>query len=118
MIDRKISQNVYEEQTEKIEADLANLKFVQPSSIPPETELERLLQFAEWFLNNVAVVWIGAEPEQMRRIQQAILPSGVAFTEEGFQTPQGSFYFNHLRATERTEASLASPGGFEPPFSP
>lgn len=118
MLDVKITQRVYEEQTDKIEADLVDLRMLQSNSVPAETELQRLIEFSEWFLNNVAAVWMGAEPQQKRRIQQAVFPSGVAFTKEGFQTPQNSLFLNELHTAEPTELSLASPGGFEPPFSP
>lgn len=90
MLDDKIKQDVYEEQTSKIDADLADLRLVRSNSVPAETELDRLLEFAEWFLNNVATVWMGAEPRPKASHPAGCVPVRCGIHERRISNPTRS----------------------------
>src|SRR5450759_5685471 len=59
-----------------------------------------LLSFAEWFLENASVVWMSAESDKKRRIQEAIFPSGVTVTTEGFGTRLLSSVFSVIQSEQ------------------
>jgi hypothetical protein len=108
----------FDEQMADVEADLAATKVPIGETVPERDELDRLLWFSEFFLQNAGSVWLGAEYDQKTRIQTAIFPQSVSATRDGFQTRARSCVLIDLQTPTEDESSLASPGGFEPPLPP
>ena len=117
LLDGKLSQTIFDDQLEKVEAEIAR------HSVPSETvenpaDVDNLLSFGEWFLDNAATVWIGASPDKKRLIQGAIFPSGVSVTKEGFGTLGHASVFMALQEQIDHQNEMASPEGFEPSLPP
>ena len=117
-VDGRLSQQLFDEQLSKVEADLAEVQGQEVEILPEEEELSELLVFSRWVLENAGVVWSVADYEKKGRLQGVFFPSGLTVTEEGFGTPT---FFNFFKQFERDQDDiygLASPGGFEPPLPP
>jgi site-specific DNA recombinase len=119
MLDGKITQQIYVEQMERVDTELGDLQAtIDDAALIEPQALERMLDFADWFFQNAGAVWLGADLENKIRIQEAVFPSGVSLTSDGFGTVQPANLFSNLWAEIITENGLASPRGFEPLLSP
>ena len=117
MLDGRLKQSLFEEQLEILEREAE--KHSEPGEMEHDgVEIESLLAFAEWFLNNAATVWMGASSEKKIRIQEAVFPSGVSFSKEGFRTLGKSSIFKYLAPFLDDSKEMASPEGFEPSLTP
>ncbi len=119
LLDGKLTDQIYQEQMDRVQAELQTLQIAieDRASLEPQA-LERMLDFAEWFFENVGAVWLGADLENKLRIQEAVFPSGIVLSSDGFGTLQPANLFINLWQDSKDEYSLASPRGFEPLLSP
>src|SRR5438270_9899448 len=71
-------------------------------------EVELLLDFASWMLDNAAMVWSAASYANQIKIQEALFPGGLVVSPEGFGTAQAPLFIYNLRHEEQEEYDLAS----------
>ncbi len=118
-LDGKIDQHTYEEQSERLSAEIAEANGALREIENNEEQIEGLLDFAENVLRDPAAMWAKASLEQRQRLQMVLFPDGLTYSRtEGFGTAQAPSFFNVLQAMGEENSSLASPTGFEPVLSP
>ncbi len=86
----------YDEMRAPLDEDLstagANLMQAQVA----EVSVEKVLEFAEDLLLNVASVWERCSLDQKQRLQQVLFPAGVEYADGVYRTQQTSFLFKGL----------------------
>ena len=117
-VNGKLKEVHYNEQMEKVEGELAGLMQQEAEQLPTGVELEQVMEFARWMLENAGVTWLAAEPYKKGILQTAFFPNGLAFGPEGFRTPTSISLLKELEANTDDQIGLASPRGFEPLLSP
>ena len=108
----------YEAQRERVGTALKEARVQQSEALISADQVECLLEFAHWMLEQVAGIWNSASLPNQRRIQEAFFPEGLTVTKEGFGTPLRPLFFKQFHLIPVEETSLASPRGFEPLLSP
>jgi site-specific DNA recombinase len=117
-IAEKITQEVYDDQMQKVGTELQAAGLLEGEAVLDLAEVELLLDFADWMLSHAASVWASASWANKIRIQRAIFPAGLVVSSEGFGTPEEQCAFLRLQENSGDEYDMASPGGFEPPLPP
>jgi site-specific DNA recombinase len=116
---RRISQDVYDDQMDRLEQELVLAEMVQHDARLDELEIEAVLAFAKHVLGNIARLWMDAGVESRLRLQRVVFPDGLTYSAEaGFGTPISSSFFNLSEEFGCMDSSLVSPMGFEPMLSP
>jgi len=77
---------------EELSTAEANLMQAQAS----EVSVEKVLEFAEELLLNVAGVWERCSIDQKQRLQQVLFPAGIEYADGVYRTQQTSFLFKGL----------------------
>ncbi len=118
-LDGKISQNTYDEQNERLSAEIDAAKASLREIENDEEQIEGLLEFTDGVLRDPAGLWAGASLDQRQRLQAVLFPAGLTYSHtEGFGTGQAPSFFNMLATMEPGNSRLASPAGFEPALPP
>jgi site-specific DNA recombinase len=118
-LDAKIPQQTYNEQDERLSAEIDEAKSALEEVAASEDKIDALLDFADRVLSNPAGLWARASLDMRQRLQTVLFPSGLAYSKhEGFGTVQTPSFFNMLAVLETDKSNLASPTGFEPVLSP
>ena len=119
LIEKKINQQTYEEQIQRVDEELVFAQMSLNDSQLDELEVEAALAFAEHALTKTAVFWFDSNVEQKQKFQRMIFPEGIRYSiEEGFGTGVTSELFNQIDEICSEKSRLASPMGFEPMLSP
>lgn len=98
MVDGRLKQHLFDEQMEKVEAELCRVAAQQLDSVPDETELDDLVGFVKWVLENGGMLWSAAEYGNQIRLQSAFFPSGLSASKEGLGTPDSFSLFRQFDA--------------------
>ena len=110
--ERSIDHAVYERQSDKLQEDLALAELELHEARIDQTDVEGVLNFAEYLLTNAARVWLEASLPQRQQIQRAIFPEGLPFNGREFGTAPTCLAFNRLAESPAPENGMASlPGG-------
>ena len=118
-LDAKIPQQTYNEQDERLSAEIDEAKSALEEVAASEDKIDALLDFADRVLSNPAGLWARASLDMRQRLQTVLFPSGLAYSKhEGFGTVQTPSFFNMLAVLETDKSNLASPTGFEPVLPP
>jgi hypothetical protein len=117
-MDGRLKQYLFDEQMEKVEAELSIIEAEEVSPVETETELDDLIEFARWVLDNAGMLWNAAEYDKQVRLQSALCPAGVVVTEGVLRTPSSPSFFREFDAKLDDPMCLASPEGFEPSLPP
>ena len=102
----------------KVGTELQSAGLVEGDVLVDLAEVELLLDFAEWMIENASGVWVSASYARKQQIQRAVFPNGLLVSKEGFGTPGVTSLFKQLQAIPDDVYGMASPGGFEPPLPP
>ena len=78
-----------------LDDDLAAAEFNLGQARLDETEVEKVLDFAENLLLNTATVWQQCSLEQKQR-EQVLFPFGVEYADGVYRTQETSFLFKSL----------------------
>jgi hypothetical protein len=97
---------------------LSEAEQLPKSDLIPLSDLETLLEFADWLLQRLPGIWNSASFENKQRLQNALFPEGVALSETGFGTDSTPLFFREFVPIPVEKGEMASPGGFEPPLPP
>ena len=117
-IANRITQQVYDDQMSKVRTQLEAAGLAEGEAVLELAEVEVLLDFAAWMLDNAAMVWNAASCRNQIRIQEALFPDGLTVSPEGFGTPEVPLSFYNFGQEQEDKYDLASPRGFEPLLSP
>ena len=79
-------------------------------------DVEALLNYAEFVAANPGRLWQEASPEQRRRLQTFLVPTGVTWDGERIGTGVTGLFFSRLRAVSEPSGSLVALRGIEPRF--
>jgi site-specific DNA recombinase len=115
---RDISKAIFDDQMSKLKEESTLTKMNLHQLRLEELDVEALLNFSQHMLLNAARLWIEASLDQKQRLQKAIFPEGLSFSEGNFGTAKTSLVFQLLEAPITEKASLVSPTGFEPVLLP
>jgi site-specific DNA recombinase len=119
VVDKVISQSVYEEQVEAVEEKLLFANAAVRDAEVDTLEIETLMRFAETALTEIGRMWLDADVEHRLVIQRVVFPEGLDYSADGgFGTPLTGCLFSSLGDVAEAIESLASPTGFEPVLPP
>jgi hypothetical protein len=79
-------------------------------------DVEALLNYAEFVAANPGRLWQEASPEQRRRLQTFLVPTGVTWDGERIGTGVTGLFFNKLTPESADEGRLVALRGIEPRF--
>ena len=94
------------EETTIVEMDLHQLKLEQ-------LDIEAALSFSQYVIFNAPRLWVEASLDQKQRLQKALFPEGIQFSEGRFETGKCCLLFNMFGASNGEKANMACPTGFE-----
>ena len=77
-------------------------------------DIEGCLNFAKYFLSNVADLWVNADLSMKQRFQTLIFPDKIYYEEETFRTTATALIFKQLQQKDTPESCLVAGIGFEP----
>lgn len=115
---RKIDEQTFKKQTERIDGMLNGAKELETESLIALAELDRLLDFAEWMTWRAESVWFEAPIADRDRIQKAFFPEGVVAFEKRLGTPPTASFLMEFRSPGAEISNMASPEGVEPSLPP
>jgi site-specific DNA recombinase len=118
LMDGRLKQYLFDEQMEKVEAQLSLIEAEEIDPLESETELDDLIEFTRWVLDNAGTLWNAAEYDKQLRLQAALCPAGVMVTDGELRTPASTSFFREFDANLDDPMCLASPEGFEPSLPP
>ena len=118
LFEKSIDSQTYVAQRDELREHLAVADLALHETQIDELDVEGLVNFAGYALEQAARLWLEASPRQKRSLQQALFPEGLEFDGTGFRTPLTGSAFKLLGLTEPSLVSMASPQGFEPWFQP
>ena len=119
IIDKRISQEIYDERLEGLEQRIAFAEIAVHDASIDELEIDTLLTFADRVLGETARLWLDSGTDQRQQLQRIVFPDGLSFSnEEEFGTPVTGPLFNSLEAIQGDLSSLASLTRFELVFTP
>ena len=114
VFDRKISDDTYHRQKEKLDEDIALAEIAAHEARIDEIDIEGLLGFAEHLLTNAGRLWQEFPLDQRQRLQSIFFPKGVTYGIDGFEPVDSPVIFGLLHMLEDPKTRKASPTGFEP----
>ena len=79
----------------KVGTDLERAGFLEGEAFIDLAEVELLLDFAEWMLENVSGVWSQASFEDKQRLQWAVFPAGLMVSGKDLE-PQRPLFFKQF----------------------
>jgi hypothetical protein len=102
-MDRKISQDVYQLQTEKVDSALAEARTLGSDSLvdSDEFQIHSLVDFGTWMLTNAADLWFSASADAKRKFQNALFPTGVVGGSDGVGNPSTPYIYRCFNAVDK-----------------
>ena len=101
----------YEEMRPPLDQDLATAESNLMNAQATEISIEKVVQFAEDLLLNVAGAWERCSLDQKQRLQQVLFPAGVEYADGVYRTQQTSLLFNGLPASKASGGIVGSATG-------
>ncbi len=112
-----IDQGTYQEQLDKIEADLAVVELERNDAEVESLDVAGLLSYAEHVMLHAGALWQDAQHEQRLRLQLFFFPEGLTWAGGAFGTATSGSFFNQLVPVSETKSGVATLEGFEPSIS-
>jgi hypothetical protein len=109
-ISDEIDQRSYRELRDRLRYDLALAELDRNDANVEEMDVERVLAFAQYVIENGAALWTNASPEGRRAIQSALFPNGLVWDGEGFGTVTTCLALNHLPGFARPDVGSQTLG--------
>jgi len=76
-----------------------------------ELEIKAVLSFTEYVLGNLTALWTAANVDDLSRLQETLLSTGLVWDDERFGTALTHGAFSWLRGISIDESEVASPTG-------
>ena len=118
LIDGKLDDATYREQEARRRKEALEAEQALASCAGTPQDLEKVLRFAEGFLDKCPQMWSAMNLRQKQTFQSAIFPSGVTYDGKRLRTAEIPMIFNVIAVSKPRKSGVASPGGFEPPLPP
>ena len=115
---KDIDRQSYLPMRDKYREQLALAEIAATDARVDELDVEAALAASDIILTNAAGLWQNASPQQRQRLQRALFPDGLTHDGKKFGTARTCIAFKGLQPNSRAHETVASPGGFEPPYSP
>lgn len=112
LFELRIDGATYERQRDRLRQDLAMCELELQDAKGDEIDVEGLLGFAEHVLTHAGCLWLDADVDHKRRIQRALFPNGVQFSDGRLGTAVTCLAFCQLERSSAAESSLASQSSF------
>ena len=109
-----IDQATYQQQLDKLEADLALVEMERNDAQLDTLDVEGLLKYAEHVMLNAGTLWRDADHAHRLRLQAFFFPSGLTWAAGAFGTATSGSFFNQLLQDPGTKSGVATLEGFEP----
>jgi hypothetical protein len=74
------------------------------------------LDYAEMIILNASNLWKAAPAEQKQRLQQALFPEGVTYSDGNYRTALTCLLFSGMQMTTVQKEGLVALPGIEPGF--
>lgn len=105
--DGKVDQNTYDENIERLTAEIENIRGELQGAELENVELERVLEFADKIIMRPERLWVESSLEQRQRLQRTLFPNRIAFDRELFGTNLGlGQYYSPLGRAHHSGFSL------------
>ena len=105
--DGKVDQNTYNENIERLTAEIENIRGELQGAELENVELERVLEFADKIIMRPERLWVESSLEQRQRLQRTLFPNRIAFDRELFGTNLGlGQYYSPLGRADHSGFSL------------
>jgi site-specific DNA recombinase len=118
LFERRIDDLTYEKKRDEIREGIALARLAVEDARVEEIDVEGLLRYAEFVMEQAATLWTDASPHQRIRLQSVLFLEGLRFRDGRFGTAVTCLAFAQLPQNPDEESGLASPAGFEPAFWP
>jgi DNA invertase Pin-like site-specific DNA recombinase len=118
LLDKELTQDIYQERMDKLAEELALAEMELGDAKVEETDIEGMLNYAQFVVTNASYLWLEADLAQRQRLQRILYPDGVTFLDGEFGTTTTCLLFNQLAEIEEDDPRVASPEGFEPALPP
>ncbi len=73
---RAIDRTTYDDQIERVNAEIADLRLDLREAEADELKVESLIDYVEKLLASAATMWLGFPIDQKQRLQKLIFPEG------------------------------------------
>lgn len=112
-----ITEEVYKQKADEIGNEIV-VKRIELNETKIElNDVEACLNFAKFFMTNVADLWVNADLNLKQRFQTLLFPDRIFYEDETFRTTKTSIIFKQLQSTPTQKSDLVAPTGFEPVFT-
>ena len=118
LIKKVLPESDFADHNEELTREIAEIEAAQARADESIIDPEGVLDYAEFLLNNAGTIWLTVPLDQQQRLQRALYPNGVIFTDGKFGTNECAFPFKQLDVFGDGRFLLASPTGFEPVSQP
>jgi DNA invertase Pin-like site-specific DNA recombinase len=117
-LDGSVDQPLYTSQIERLNQETDQIRADLSGVDVDQLDIEAVLSFAEKIIGNPARLWLDSTLEHRQRLQKTLFPDGISFDGEEFRTDTTPLFFCLLGGVAASNASMASPTGFEPVLPP
>lgn len=117
LYERSVDQATYLSQRDKLREQETVIQFEVSDATIESYDVEGLLRFGEHLLTHASALWSASDPEQRRRIQTVLFPTGLAWSNEGFGTAVTCLAFYNLEENLGGLGSVVDQAGIEPATS-
>jgi hypothetical protein len=112
---KTLDRELYQREDGRLSTEIALAQIELHDAELEEIDIEGVLNFATSIILDARRLWAEGSLEQRQRLQDALFPSGVVYSDQtGFGTTETSLFFRCLAIADAKNAGLASPTGFEP----
>ncbi len=108
---QSLTRTEYDEMRLPLDEELSTAQANLAQAQATEVNVEKVIEFAEELLLNVAGVWERCSLDQKQRLQQVLFPAGVEYADGVYRTQQTSFLFKSLPSETIVDESYGSATG-------
>jgi site-specific DNA recombinase len=113
-----LDEVTYKEQVQVLDADIVGKQLEVSDARHEELDLDGLLNFAEYLMQNLEGLWMQGALSEKQRLQRAMFPYGVPYLNGQFGTCVTGKVFSMFDEVSGPFEGMASPTGFEPVSPP
>ncbi len=109
-----ISEEVYNRELDRIEAETIPVRFELSDAKISEMEIDAVISFAKGILRNARSLWLTLAGEQREKLQWVLFPRGLEYLDGKFGTSVTASAFELLHLTAEKKSTMATRHGLEP----
>ena len=113
VFEKSINRPTYERQRDLLREEVATAHTDLPEFEHSHGSLQGVLAFIEDFVTNVSRLWLHAAPDEKKRLQTAVVPTGIDWDGATFGTATTAPIFNVLAGIGDGPEGLAPPAVIE-----